>query len=70
MAGTALIVLAGNVTKQDFETAGTWDLAVAVDAGMAHFLSFGFKPDILLGDFDIQGLLRLFDLLIMSSTSL
>lgn len=52
MAGTALIVLAGNVTKQDFETAGTWDLAVAVDAGMAHFLSFGFKPDILLGDFD------------------
>lgn len=52
MAGTALIVLAGDVTKQDFETAGRWDLAVAVDAGMAHFLNLGFQPDILLGDFD------------------
>lgn len=52
MAGTALIVLAGNVTKQDFETAGSWDLAIAVDAGMAHFLNFEYKPDLLLGDLD------------------
>lgn len=52
MAGTALIVLAGDVTKKDFETVSSWNLAVAVDAGMAHFLSFGLKPDILLGDFD------------------
>lgn len=52
MAGTALIVLAGQVSRQDFEMAGGYDLAIAVDAGMTHFINFGMKPDILLGDFD------------------
>lgn len=52
MAGTALIVLAGSVTRLDFEMAGQWDYSIAVDAGMTHFINFGIQPDILLGDFD------------------
>jgi thiamine pyrophosphokinase len=48
----ALIVLAGKVSKTDFQLAGDCDLKIACDAGLAPYFEFGYKPDILLGDMD------------------
>ena len=52
MGKKALIVLAGKVSKTDFQLVESCDLKIACDAGLAYFFEFGIKPDILLGDMD------------------